>query len=315
MTRLSPRTSALLLLLALPAGFNEFLTGATPLPALFTDPIVLPFVLGFYGAGVLAIRELSIRWGKGWPSILLMGIGLGIALEGIAARTLFTVNVAAGPLSFYGHWVGVNWVWAVMNGLSDALYTTAVPILLADRIYPELQGRSLLPTWALGLCLVSHPSFALLAGAAIAVVALFALAAVLPRGFPSRWFQGTERGARSFLIVGAALTVSVSVTTSVLTNFLPAAVDIVVLLVLYFVVLRFVLGGVRELSSATLSIAFATGLLVFWFVVDLVRAASGEPEILLVTAGFVVILWRAWDSARRGRDAAQPPSPLVRSAV
>lgn len=78
---------ALPLLLVLPAGFNEFLTGATPLQALIADPIILPFVIGFYGAGALIIREFAVRWRKGWPSILAMGSAFGISLEGLVGCT------------------------------------------------------------------------------------------------------------------------------------------------------------------------------------------------------------------------------------
>ncbi|MGI0080095.1 MAG: hypothetical protein ACRECH_10770, partial [Nitrososphaerales archaeon] len=138
MVSLNGRTSAILILIALPSGFNEFLTGATPLPALLFDPIVLPFVVGFYGAGVLAIRELSVRWGKGWPSVFVMGMAFGIMLEGIATRTFFyDTNGQVGILAVYGRYLGINWVWAVVNTLIDALYTVAIPIMLAARLFPE----------------------------------------------------------------------------------------------------------------------------------------------------------------------------------
>jgi hypothetical protein len=307
------RRGALLLLLALPAGFNEFLSGATPLPALISDPIVVPFVLGFYGAGVLAIRELAVRWHKGWPSILAMGAALGIVLEGLVTHTFFsTTNPQVGFLAMYGRWAGVNWVWAVTNTLGDALYTTALPILLVNRLAPETRGRPLLPLSGLGLCLVSFAAFPsvanlvgppapiLLVGATLAVLGFFVLGAAAPAQVAPLWVRWKkERSPPAFLAVGAALTASVSFVTNGPGHLLPPAVDILMVVSLYAGALLFVLGSVRNVFRATASVAWAAGLLSVWFFVDVVRAIDGEPEILLVTGAFILLLWRAWKAAVR----------------
>ncbi len=55
-----------------------------------------------------------IRWRKGWASVFLLGFAYAILEEGLALRTLY--NPLAGPvgiLGYYGHWLGVNWVWTV----------------------------------------------------------------------------------------------------------------------------------------------------------------------------------------------------------
>jgi hypothetical protein len=47
----------------------EYLTGSTQLSAIILNPplflIFLGQNIGFYGSGVLSIREARIRWGKG----------------------------------------------------------------------------------------------------------------------------------------------------------------------------------------------------------------------------------------------------------
>jgi uncharacterized membrane protein len=42
-----------------------------------------------------------------------------------------------------------------------------------------------------------------------------------------------------------------------------------------------------------------------WFFVDVVRALNGDPEILLVTGMFVVLLWRAWKISVRAEKESR----------
>ncbi|HET9561172.1 MAG TPA: hypothetical protein VFP01_03635 [Propionibacteriaceae bacterium] len=58
---------------------GEVLLGNTPLRLILGYLIVLPM----YGFGALFIRELSRRSGRGWPTILILGVAYGVAEEGL----------------------------------------------------------------------------------------------------------------------------------------------------------------------------------------------------------------------------------------
>jgi len=90
----------------------ELLSGSAP-PLEFFHPFGFIVLVGLYGGGVLIVRELCIKWGKGWGSILLLGAAYGIIEEGLAVKSFFDPNwMDLGILGTYGRWLGVNWVWS-----------------------------------------------------------------------------------------------------------------------------------------------------------------------------------------------------------
>jgi hypothetical protein len=102
---------------------------------------------GLYGPGVLLIREARLRWKKGWASVLLLGLAYGILEEGIALGTMFNPSsspVVSSGLSGYGHYAGINWVWASQIDIIHALFSISIPILLLDLALPETRGLRLL---------------------------------------------------------------------------------------------------------------------------------------------------------------------------
>jgi hypothetical protein len=128
-------------MVALAIIIPEVLTGSTPVLNLI-DPIALAGLLGLYGAGVLLIRDLSIRWGKGWSAILPLGLAYGIAEEGIATKTMvYPHSGAAGHLATYGHFLGVSWNFAVVIDIFHAVYSIALPILIVGLLYPGTRGQ------------------------------------------------------------------------------------------------------------------------------------------------------------------------------
>jgi hypothetical protein len=177
--------------------YAEFLTGSTVVLAALLDPSSLAFLLGIYGAGVLLVREASVRWSKGWPTVLLLGAAYGIAEEGLGTKTFFGPR-GVGALAVYGHWIGVNWVWSVELALFHAIFSIALPIATVGLLFPATQGRSFLPsrralvtTGAIFLATVAAmfvlfnrpetPSLALV----LAAVAAIGLLVVLARRAPS----------------------------------------------------------------------------------------------------------------------------------
>jgi hypothetical protein len=138
-----------LLLLFLTPGIPEYISSSSPLNAVILSPAQFIFQvaanLGLYGCGALLIHDARVRWGKGWASVLLMGAAYGILEEGVALSTLF--NPKAGPvgsLGTYGHWLGVNWVWAAGIVPFHAIFSIVIPILLLGLALPETRARPLL---------------------------------------------------------------------------------------------------------------------------------------------------------------------------
>ncbi|MBX6343124.1 MAG: hypothetical protein IRY97_11745, partial [Thermomicrobiaceae bacterium] len=132
--RRSPRwrhAPALALVLLSPL-VAEVLLGATPLSnagALLPD-------LAAYGCGALLIRELVRRRGRGWASILTLGVAYGIVEEGLALGSLFNPELFdAGRLG--GRWLGVNWDWTEWTLGYHAVWSIATPILLAEILFPS----------------------------------------------------------------------------------------------------------------------------------------------------------------------------------
>jgi hypothetical protein len=139
------------LFLALLAPMVEYLSGSTQLSWLVVNPpLFFAFLaqnIGSYGLAVLLIREAKVRWGKGWATVLLLGAAYGVLNEGVGAATLFNPNDAAtlGIVATYGHWMGVNWVWATeLVLIIHPVFSVSFPILLLYLALPETRGKSLL---------------------------------------------------------------------------------------------------------------------------------------------------------------------------
>jgi hypothetical protein len=142
------RAHPILLLLLLSPGIPEYLSSSSPFNALVLNPgqfvFQLALNLGLYGPGVILIREAKVRWKKGWASVLLLGAAYGILEEGVALSTLYNPLASpVGKLGFYGHYLGVNWVWLFGLLPFHAIYSISLPILLLGLALPETNGKSL----------------------------------------------------------------------------------------------------------------------------------------------------------------------------
>src|SRR5205807_8317096 len=142
------KSHPLLFLLLLTPGIPEYLSASSQLTLLVISPLIffglLAANLGLYGSGVVLIREAMIRWKKGWASVFLLGVAYGIVEEGIALWTLFNpLAQPVGNLGFYGHWLGVNWVWTVGLLIFHSVYSIGLPIFLFGLVFPELHSKSL----------------------------------------------------------------------------------------------------------------------------------------------------------------------------
>ncbi|MDS0257627.1 hypothetical protein ApAK_08120 [Thermoplasmatales archaeon AK] len=177
------RGRMILILMIMTPGIPEYLTGSSKLDAIFQDPsfffIGLFLNIGLYTTGALLIREFSIRFNKGWLSVLILGVAYGIIEEGISVHTfLLTSGSPVGILGSYGRFAGIDWMWALFISSFHSIFSIGLPLLLLSIAYPRYSRLSLLGRRG-----------------TTAVISLFFLdvivANLLVKGIPGRPFYGS----------------------------------------------------------------------------------------------------------------------------
>ncbi len=126
-----------LVLYVLAPVFGELFSGSTPLNE-YIHPFAWATLTLLYGGGAIVVRELVVRWRKGWWSLFLLGVAYGIFEEGLVVRSFFDPNwVDLGNLGVYGRVAGVNWVWAEHLSLYHALISIAASVAFVEMLYPH----------------------------------------------------------------------------------------------------------------------------------------------------------------------------------
>jgi uncharacterized membrane protein len=221
--RLMRRLLPALVLVVMAPLVAELLSGSTPLGQPIVLAFLLPIYLPLYGAGVLLIRELVRRSGRGWASILLLGAAYGFVEEGLVSQSLFNPTLYHAA-DWGARFLGINGVFTESVIVVHALWSAAIPILLTEQLFPDRRttpylGRvGLVVTgifYAIGvalLWLVAHISFAagyeappiLLALTALVTLALVIVALiVLPRKVPRPQLQiNAPHPWLVFLVIG-----------------------------------------------------------------------------------------------------------------
>jgi hypothetical protein len=177
----------------------EYLLGDLPI-------VLLPAIVAFapmYGGGALLIREVTRRTGRGWPTMLVLGLAYGVLEEGLLTQSLFNPGYLNLHLLQNGFIpaLGIGATWTVYVVLIHVLWSIATPIALVEAAsgprgrQPWLGRRGLVVTTALFLLgcgiffAVSYgmskhflASPAQLISSAVIVAALVFVAFALPRG-------------------------------------------------------------------------------------------------------------------------------------
>src|SRR2546426_8466521 len=223
------KSHPLLFLLLLTPGIPEYLSASSQITLLVLNPILFFLFLGanigLYGSGVILIREAMIRWKKGWVTVFLLGVAYGIVEEGLALWTLFNpLAQPVGNLGFYGHWLGVNWVWTVGLLIFHSVYSIGLPIFLFGLAFPELKRKSLVSMRGIRISLVGlivdaillfilesaiygpyNPGAGLMIFSGIVVTIFVVAARKLPGNFLTAVIGQPKWGPRRFAFVGALL--------------------------------------------------------------------------------------------------------------
>jgi hypothetical protein len=122
----------------------------------FTGPLVAEFLLGnlpikllpalivlapMYGGGALLIREVARRTGRGWPSILLMGMAYGILEEAYTTQSLFNPNYLKLNLGLltpaYIPSLGIGAWWTLWMLMVHGIWSISTPIALIEACVPD----------------------------------------------------------------------------------------------------------------------------------------------------------------------------------
>jgi hypothetical protein len=138
------RWYAIVSLVVIAACLAEFLTGSTPILRVILNPLGFLANVGLYGGGALLIREATVRWGKRWGAVLLLGGAYAVGEEGFAAKTMINPNSPIIGNQLYSHWAGVNWVALTNLTVFHSVFSIAVPLVLVELLFSETKGRRLL---------------------------------------------------------------------------------------------------------------------------------------------------------------------------
>jgi hypothetical protein len=334
------RAHPILLLAVLTPGIPEYVLGSSSIANLVLNPawffLQLAINVGQYTAGALLIREALVRWGKGPATFLLLGAAYGLTEEGLGDNTILNPLGATAPLGSFGHFAGVNWIWATGVLAYHIIFSLGVPLVLFGLILPETRGRVLLTTRGIAVCfgtlslttavetlIVNHQfgfwmGLPLLAGVSTAIVLLVLAARVAPRDL---WVARGPRpslGDRGVWVLGLA----VFPISTVLSYGLPAVPHLPPFLVVGAMLLEFALvlevlrrTAGREANSR-FRVEFAYGLVLSIALFGaLVQLTALDPvQILLVV--LVVLFFRRLErryAAERGTESPvsvpAPPSP------
>jgi len=113
----------------------EYLLGSLS----FRQLALFPIMMLMYGAGALFVREVTRRTGRGWPTIILLGLAYGVVEEGLATQSLFNPRYLGLHLLDYGYIsaLGMGAPWTVYVVVLHVAWSIAVPIGFVEALFPD----------------------------------------------------------------------------------------------------------------------------------------------------------------------------------
>ncbi|MGC1420765.1 MAG: hypothetical protein WA354_06340 [Terracidiphilus sp.] len=115
----------------------EFLLGNLPIKLLPALIVLAPM----YGGGALLIREVVRRTGRGWPSILLLGMAYAIFEEAYTTQSLFNPNYLKLNLGLltpaYIPSLGISAWWTLWMFMVHGIWSISTPIALVEACVPD----------------------------------------------------------------------------------------------------------------------------------------------------------------------------------
>lgn len=309
----------------------EFLLGNMAIDAIAGMLVLAPL----YGGGALLIREVTRRTGRGWPTMIVLGMAYAIFEEALVTQSLFNPKYFNAELLAitYIPTLGIGVWWTAYVLTLHTVWSTNVPIAIAESFVPERSTKPwlgniglaittlLLALGALFTFLGTYQQMQYLAptpqliGAVIALVVLIAIAFALPTAprphlaapAPSPWLVG----AVSFVL------------TSIFVqrfDMLNGWVIVGIYLVLALVAAMLVLRWSRQMGWSQMHIlALAGGALLTYawhaFVQTPVVGSTGQIDLIgnaIFAAGAVaLVILAARRVGGRGSEVGSelPPTP------
>ncbi len=308
----------------------ELCLGATP-------PISFLFfgwaLLLLYGGGAILIRETTLRWGKGWPTVLALGAAYGIFEEGIVVRTLLDPTVPVfHELGDYGRALGVNWLPTVLLALYHSVVSIAIPIGLVVMAYPG-QARqpwvgqrglflailglaAITAVWLLSYK-VAGVEWPQLVGAAAAIVGFVALGRLLPATLPIPAGRGRAPSPERVMAVTILAVVGVFAVVVGRGFGLPVLAAMAVMVAFAGAAAVWVAAGSRRPGwTDRQRFAIAAGVLTlmsFWSMVLLI-GVFGQALVGLATLIVTIAVWRRLRARERAQSSSDASSWEASSA-
>jgi hypothetical protein len=278
----------------------------------FINP--LSFVLSAlpYGCGAIICRELKVRWGKGWFSLVLLGLAYGLYEEGLVARSVWDPDWAElGALRDYSFWQGVVWTYLAVLLHFHLTISILCSVVLAEILFPARRHESWVTDRQLGWCFLGlglwlpvlvlinpfTPPLPALVFTVSAIAALIAAARLVPaRILPPR--SGSDGAPRRYGVVATVNTTAVFVAVFVLPELdpawlppWPATVAFVAAadLIAFLLVLRWSGNGAAWNDRDRL--ALIAGFSAFYLLVGASKGVGGILVLIAVVWGFRRV-WR-----------------------
>jgi hypothetical protein len=102
----------------------------------------LPILALLYGGGAVLVRELARRTGRGWPTMLVLGLAYGLLEAGPIDQTLFNPPGVTDAEATYLPFMGLSAANALAFVAGHAVWSIGVPIATVEAL---ARGRRTTP--------------------------------------------------------------------------------------------------------------------------------------------------------------------------
>jgi hypothetical protein len=130
------RIAPAVLLFFLAPLFGEYLLGNLK----FSEIVYVPFIAPLYGAGALLIREVARRTGRGYATMLILGIAYALIEEGLVDQLLFNPAYFTGQEQLMNTVLPVlgldAWLTLIVIAM-HAVWSICIPIILVEVIFAK----------------------------------------------------------------------------------------------------------------------------------------------------------------------------------
>jgi hypothetical protein len=318
---------------------GEALLGSTPIDVLGTParfPILMIVEGLLYGGGALLVREVARRTGRGWPTILTLGVAYGLVEEGLVTQSLFAPRYEGLALTASGNVLGIGWPWLEFVVTLHAVWSIGVSIgvvecLFRSRAHEPWLGRVSLPfvsiLFVLGAVVIGVTNVPIrggfedspieIIGTLAVVAALVTLALAVPAAGIWRRFTIPTPPWWAVGLVALGMGSAFMAIHEFLPGSVPAVVIVLVCLVLYIATGLLVRGWSTGSTwgEAHVAAVISGGLLTYaWFgffdipqgnVIDLVG------QIVLSNLALLTVARTLWSSLQEERLGGREPAGLL----